>query len=294
MNDRDAGVPHGAANRQTPTMTSDEAQGQGPGELGAESAEWLNMEDFSAGIDTNRPRPTTALAGQSHSIALAPDGEVSVTFGDQSVSWLARGVDWAGEGSDTYEAVPVGDGAFWVDFAIQARRVETVTLVFSPAAGWALVVHSVIQPEDFTTETRVTQTFHPGRLAAAPDSTALPAPTRDLIGKRTLFRYSPHHLYEHIYLSSRRFVWHNLVGEQRGHAAAELATTYKLDDGLYLFTWREEKIPVGTVFVFDYARGQSVGKFIGRTGDGAISNSPGGATIIEFGFSDYAAHAETV
>jgi len=48
------------------------------------------------------------------------------------------------------------------------------------------------------------------------------------------------------------------------------------------------------VFVFDYARGRSTGKFIGLTGDGRVANSPGGAEIIEFGFSDYGAYAETV
>jgi hypothetical protein len=84
------------------------------------------------------------------------------------------------------------------------------------------------------------------------------------------------------------------VGEQRGHAAAELATTWKLEKGLYVFTWREEKIPVGTVFLFDYARGRSTGKFIGLTGDGRIENSAGGAEIIEFGFSNYADHQEPV
>ncbi|MEQ1736741.1 MAG: MoaF C-terminal domain-containing protein, partial [Rhodoglobus sp.] len=193
-----------------------------------------------------------------------------------------------------YEAIAIGDGAFWVDFSIADRGVETVTLALSPVAGWALAVHSRIEDEDFTTETRVMQTFHPGRVAGGRSDVELPAPTRDLIGKRTLFRYSAHHLYEHIYLSSRRFTWHNLIGEQRGHAAAELATTYRLEDGMYLFTWREEKIPVGTVFVFDYARGCSTGKFIGITGDGRVSNSPGGAEIIEFGFSDYAAYAEPV
>jgi uncharacterized protein YyaL (SSP411 family) len=137
------------------------------------------------------------------------------------------------------------------------------------------------------------QTFHPGFVGDHSD-VALPEETRDLIGKRTLFRYSANHLYEHIYLSSRRFVWHNLVGEQRGHAAAELATTWKLEDGLYVFTWREEIIPVGTVFVFDYARGRSTGKFIGLTSDGKIENGQGGAEIIPFGYSNYAEHQEPV
>lgn len=262
-------------------------------ELTDESPEWRNMEDFAEGIDTNRLPRTDALAGQRVRIELADGGELDLAFDAAEVSWHARGVEWVGSGRDAYEAVAIADGAFWVDLSFAERRVETLTLAYSPQKGWALAVHSIIHGEDFSTETRVMQKFHPGRVEGHPDA-VLPAPTRDLIGKRTLFRYSAHHLYEHIYLSSRRFAWHNLIGEQRGHAAAELATTYKLDDGVYLFTWREEKIPVGTVFVFDYARGRSTGKFIGLTGDGQVSNSAGGAEIIEFGFSDYAVHAEPV
>lgn len=259
-----------------------------------ESAGWLNMDDFAEGIDTNRLPATDALIGRMVTIVLDGGGALTAEFDEDSVTWTASGVPWAGGSTDDYEAIEIGEGAFWVDFSIAERQVETVTIAFSPVAGWALVVHSVIHGEDFTTETRVMQTFHPGRLADAPAGVVLPAPTRDLIGKRTLFRYSAHHLYEHIYLSSRRFTWHNLIGEQRGHAATELATTYKLEDGMYLFTWREEKIPVGTVFVFDYARGRSTGKFIGLTGEGEVANSPGGAEIIEFGFSDYGAYAEPV
>jgi hypothetical protein len=259
-----------------------------------ESAEWLNMEDFAEGIDANRLPTTEDLAGRSVTIQLADGATLTTEFDLETVTWTASGVTWAGGGTDGYEAIEIGVGAFWVDFSIAERRVETITVAFSPGAGWALVVHSVIHDDNFTTETRVMQSFHSGRVIGGSTDVALPAPTRDLIGKRTLFRYSPHHLYEHIYLSTRRFVWHNLIGEQRGHAAAELATTYRLEEGMYLFTWREEKIPVGTVFVFDYARGRSTGKFIGLTGDGRVSNSPGGAEIIEFGFSDYGAYAETV
>lgn len=263
-------------------------------QLKDESPEWLDMEDFAEGIDTNRLPRSGALSGRTVTIALAGGGEVVLEFGPDAVAWSAAGVPWAGSGSDHYEAVEIGVGAFWVDFSIAERQVETVTVAFSPEGGWALAVHSIIHGPDFTTETRVMQSFHPGRTGPNGDAAILPGPTRDLIGKRTLFRYSANHLYEHIYLSSRRFTWHNLIGEQRGHAASELATTCRLEEGMYLFTWREEKIPVGTVFVFDYARGRSTGKFIGLTGDGVVANSPGGAEIIEFGYSDYSRYVETV
>lgn len=252
------------------------------------------MDDFSAGIDANRIAQTHDLAERTLVIR-GDDGELTLAFGDGGrVEWQASGFAWAGSGADSYEEVPVGDGAYWVDFSLSERRVETITVGLNPERGWALIVHSRIHDEGADVETRVMQTFHAGRILGAPTTAELPAPTRDLIGRRTLFRYSPNHLYEHIYLSSRRFAWHNLVGEQRGHAAAELATTYKLDEGIYLFTWREEKIPVGTVFIFDYAGGRSTGKFIGLEGDGAVANSPGGAFIIPFGASDYSEHQEPV
>jgi len=259
-----------------------------------ESAEWKAMEDFSAGVDTLRLPQTDALAGSQFELALADGGTLNVSFSENNiVQWAAEGEKWAGSGTESYDGVSVGEGAMWVDFSLTSRETESLTIVFHPTTGWALVVHSQIHGEDFTTETRVMQTFHPGYVNGI-TTAELPHETRDLIGKRTLFRYSPNHLYEHIYLSSRRFVWHNLVGEQRGHAAAELATTWKLEDGLYVFTWREEKIPVGTVFCFDYARGRSTGKFIGLTSDNRIENTSAGAYIIPFGFSDYAEHQEPV
>lgn len=261
-----------------------------------ESAEWLNMEDFAAGIDTNRRTRTHDLVGRHFVIRTTDGGTLTLDVTDENtIAWVADGFDWDGSGSEGYEEVPLDAGGYWLDMSIAARKVETITVALHPQKGWALIVHSRIEDEDADVETRVTQTFHGGVIEGTPATMAdAPAPTRDLIGRRTLFRYSPHHLYEHIYLSSRRFTWQNLIGEQRGHAATELATTYKLDDGVYLFTWREEKIPVGTVFVFDYAAGRSTGKFIGLEGDGTIANSPGGALIIPFGSSNYSEHQDPV
>jgi MoaF C-terminal domain/MoaF N-terminal domain len=268
----------------------------GPTTLREESAEWLNMENFSTGIDTNRTPGSHELTGSDVTIRVADGSSLRLDFSaDDILSWTATGFEWAGSGQDVYEEVPVGKGAYWVDFSLGERRVETLTVALNPTSGWALIVHSKIHDEGEPVETRVMQSFHGGAIDGAEVAVEkVPAPTRDLIGKRTLFSYSPDHLYEHIYLSSRRFTWHNLIGEQRGHAASELATTYKLDDGLYLFTWREEKIPVGTVFVFDYAGGRSTGKFIGLEGDGTVANSRGGAEIIPFGESNYALYQDPV
>jgi hypothetical protein len=61
---------------------------------------------------------------------------------------------------------------------------------------------------------------------------------------RNVFRYSPLHLYEHVYLSSERYAWQCLRGEQRGHGDVDLSTLWKFADGLYLFCFREFVIPV--------------------------------------------------
>jgi hypothetical protein len=259
-----------------------------------ESETWKAMEDFSSGIDTRRLPQTDELAGSDVLLTMDDGHRLELSFSaGQQVAWSIVGPRLNGSGEVAYDGVALAEGGYWIDIAPALATTQSLTVTFHPAHGWALVVHSVINGEDFTTETRVTQSFHPGFVGERSDAVR-PHETRDLIGKRTLFRYSANHLYEHIYLSSRRFVWHNLVGEQRGHAAAELASTWKLEDGVYLFTWREEIIPVGTVFVFDYARGRSTGKFIGLSSSGEIANDRGGADIIEFGYSNYGEHQEPV
>jgi len=249
-------------------------------------ADWKTYDEFAYGIDANRLPRTGALAGGTEEVALTGGGAIRLAFEDgERVGWEADGVPWAGSGRDRYEAIRVADGAYFVDVDFASRPRQTLTLALIRRTGWALSVLSEIRDEEETEpgESRVTQDFRPGRLASGPEGGPIgpePAPTRDLIGKRTLFRYSPQHLYEHIYLSSIRFTWQNIVGVQRGHADTERATTYRLDDELYLFTWRELKIPVASVLVFNLREKRSTGKFLGLTGDGRIENNPAGAIIL--------------
>lgn len=261
-----------------------------------ESDSWRAMEDFTFGADHNRIAQSDGLRGTEVTVTLEDgSGSLAMSFDDQgNASWSSADLPWVEAGSGPADIVQFLGGAYWVDVTPDGAKPNTLTVVFHPERRWALVTHTIVEDEDFTTETRVTQNFYPGWVGDGRPDVELPAPTRDLIGKRTLFRYSPNHLYEHIYLSSRRFAWHNLVGEQRGHAAVELATTYKLDDELYLFTWREERIPTAPVLVFDYGNGRSTGKFLGLTSKNTIQNDPAGAEIIPFGYSNYDEHQAPV
>ncbi|MBS0613478.1 MAG: molybdenum cofactor biosynthesis protein F, partial [Proteobacteria bacterium] len=65
----------------------------------------------------------------------------------------------------------------------------------------------------------------------------------------------------------------------RGHGDVDLATTYKFDEHQYVFTFREFKIPVASVFFFNYRDLRSTGKFLGLTKAGAVQNNKAGSLI---------------
>jgi hypothetical protein len=253
--------------------------------------DWKNYEDFAAGIDANRLPTTQALVGRDFTFAL-PDGEFHARFVDgHTLAWRR------GDASDTdwYEAIEVADATYFVDITFRARPHDALTLVFSTASARVLAVLSTIRSREAAgAAPRVAQAFQAGTLAGQPVSGVAPAETRDLIGVRTLNVYSPNHTYEHTYLSSTRYCWQCLVGEQRGHGDVDLATTWKFADDLYLFTFREFLIPVASVFVFNFQAGRSTGKFLGETGAGAIANNPAGSFIRQLSHTVYPTDAQPV
>ncbi len=101
-------------------------------------------------------------------------------------------------------------------------------------------------------EPRVAQIYTAGVLDGVAVSGLEPAPTRDLVGMTAHYDYSPNHVYEHIYLSTERYAWQNLVGVQRGHGDVDLTTTYKFDDKQYVFGFREFIIPVASIFFYNW------------------------------------------
>ncbi|WP_323119248.1 MoaF C-terminal domain-containing protein [Burkholderia alba] len=253
--------------------------------------DWKNYEDFAAGIDTNRLPATQALAGRTLVFEL-PDGALHATFDDGHTLTWRRGD--AGD-ADWYEAIEVAESTYFVDVTFRSRPLEALTLVFNLATRRVLGILSRIRSrEEAGAAPRVAQDFLVGTLAGGAASGFVPAETRDLIGVRTLNVYSPNHTYEHTYLSSTRYCWQCLVGEQRGHGDVDLATTYRFADDLYLFTFREFLIPVASVFLFNFNAGRSTGKFLGETGAGAIANNPAGSFIHKLSHTVYPHDAQPV
>ncbi|GAA1337099.1 molybdenum cofactor biosynthesis F family protein [Saccharothrix algeriensis] len=250
-------------------------------------SDWKTVDDFAKGIDGNRLPRSGALVGRTWTVRHDDGGELTLTFTDEST------VDWSAgdaKATDWYEAVEGAPGTFFVSLTFAATPRRSAVLVADVDSRRALTVESTIAETRTEGVPQVSQVFRPGVLdtgdGVGPKGEA-PAPTRDLIGWRALYRYSPNHLYEHVYLSSERYAWQCLVGEQHGHGDVDLATAYRIGENRYVFTFREFRIPVATTWLYDLDAMRTTGMFFGLNGEGEIRNAPGGAHITSLGRVSY-------
>ena len=249
--------------------------------------EWRSYDEFAAGIDTYR-LPTVSLAGSGIRLTLDDNSTISLAFGTDSVRWSATGSIVADGDTDPYDAVAVRDSVVFVNLQLISRERESLTVVYSTSTHRAVVTHSQIGAEDVEGTPRVHQTFWSAVTDAGTPTGEVPAPSRDLIGKRNLYRYSPEHLYEHVYVSSQRYAWQCLEGVQRGHGDMDLSTVWKFDDGLYLFCFREFRIAVASVWLHDLGyQLMTTGVFLGLNGAGESEHSRGGGHIYPLGSVSY-------
>lgn len=259
-------------------------------------AGWKNYDDFADGIATNRLPASAALVGKTLRLNL-PAFVLTLSPSElHRLSWSEQG-QHNGHGEDWYEAIEVAPDTFFIDITQASRPQEALTVIVNTRTLRVLAIRcQIVSAEAAGGEPRVPQDFWVGTLGDDPTAATgpVPAPTRDLIGLRTWQTYSPSHTYEHTYLSSSRYAWQCLVGVQRGHGDVDLASYYKFDDNQYIFTFREFKIPVASVFFFNFAAGRSTGKFLGVTGAGAIANNPAGAFMRKASMTVYAAGEEPV
>lgn len=255
--------------------------------------DWKTYDEFALGIDANRLPATKALSGSSHKVTFENGRALDLAFADGRVAWSESGAS----AEDACEVIEVADDTYFIEILFASRPREAETLILNTATGRALSIRSVVREKrDSQGEPQVAQVFLAGTVADAsrPATGPVPAPTRDLIGLRAHFTYSPNHVYEHTYLSSERYCWQCLVGVQRGHGDVDLATTYKFADNLYVFTFREFKIAVASTFFYNFKAMRSTGKFLGVTGDGRIANSPAGAFIRKASMTFYLPGQEPV
>ncbi|MGO7673554.1 MoaF C-terminal domain-containing protein [Rhizobium ruizarguesonis] len=253
--------------------------------------DWKTYDQFAYGIDANRLPATNALSGSSHKIAFDDGRKLELTFHDNNVQW-SDGDDSA---TVKVEVIEVAPDTFFVEVIFAGRPKEAETLILNVSSRRVLSIYSIVrEKEQSVGEPQVAQIFRPGILEGGTANGPVPAESRDLIGLRAHFTYSPNHVYEHTYLSSQRYAWQCLVGVQRGHGDVDLTTTYKFDEDQYIFTFREFKIAVASTFFYNFKEMRSTGKFLGITGDGHIQNSPAGAFIRKASMTYYLPGQEPV
>ncbi len=257
----------------------------------SDSIDWKTYDDVIYSAATNRLPATDALVGKTLTILSQHGPKLELTFeAPDRVSWISgasRGTDWC-------EVVETAPDTCFIDMTFEAWPREALTIIVNTVTRRTLSVRSIVREEDVPSEPRVMQRFDPGVLEGLAATGQTPAPTRDLVGLRTLNIYSPNHAYEHVFLSSERYAWQCLRGFQRGHGDVDLTTTYRFAEDLYVFTFREFKIAVASVFFLNFKDMRSTGKFLGITADGRVSNEPAGAHVRKSSMTFYPPEAQPV
>ena len=200
-------------------------------------------------------------------------------------------------GADWYEAISVAPDVIFINVTFATRPTEDEAFIVNTRTRRVLSVRERVRVVgESPGEPRVAQVYTPGVIGdpAIPPTGLEPAPSRDLVGMTAHYDYSPQHLYEHVYLSSQRYAWQNLVGVQRGHGDVDLTTTYKFDHNQYVFGFREFIIPVASIFFYNWDAMRSTGKFLGVTSEGRVENKPAGALITIKSRTSYDAGKEPV
>ncbi len=249
--------------------------------------DWVTYDEFAAGIDTYR-LPNVSLAERELCFETAESGSLRVSFSADQATWATDGALALGGATDPYDAVKVRDGVYFLNLPLTSQDGLAVTVVWSENTGRAIITVSRIDPEPVEGETQVKQDFYAATVQGFEATGEVPAESRDLIGMRNIYRYSPNHLYEHVYMSTERYAWQNLEGVQRGHGDMDLSTVWKLDEGLYLFCFREFRISVASVWLHDLGYDlRTTGIFLGLNGEGVSEHSRAGGYIYPLGTVRY-------
>ncbi|MFT4212075.1 MAG: MoaF C-terminal domain-containing protein [Microbacterium sp.] len=259
------------------------------------------MSDYRLPSTTALVGAKIGLAGQAGGtlgIELLPDGvarwtahEVAWQHGGRA-EWTQAGGEetWSGAGQAPVDVVELRDGVFFVDLDLDEPATDAATVIVDVNGGWALIVHQRrIQPrETWSRGPEVLHVFAAATVEGTTPTGAAPAPTRDLVGKRHLYRYSAHNLYEHVYLNSEKFCSHNVnTLFTPSRADCHPASHFSFGDDLYVFTWREYDSGTGMVSALDLRTLRATAKAHAPEGWGRSVSRPIGGHIIPAGGLDY-------
>ena len=244
------------------------------------SSEWIPVGALGDAFfsDNNCLSPVQDLAGRKLRLFFENAWVIEHEFADgERLDWrLVEGQDDASQGSEQYVATRPRAGIYFVDFIKSAERATSVTLVLDLNRNTFLALIGQLPDAQESMTPFLTRIAQGKELTAVnvtvlrgtidtpfAEDRLLPQATRDLLGKRVEYTYSPHERYEHIYLNEGYYAWRCIAGSEKGLADTDACHYYKIDENLYLFAWREKIVPTLGVVMIDFNALQTTGKIVG-------------------------------
>lgn len=262
-----------------------------------EEGKWISVGELEKAfmMDSYAPLHCQELAGKKLTLHFEDGNIIEYEFGETELQWRedsAKKPEWVEE---RYYAAKVRQGIYFIDHLRHLEHTTSMSIVADVKHGRFIAVIGRLPTGGEAREpyayralkelelTRVRATILRGSIDKRSVEGALRYElTRELVGKRAEYAYSPTQRYEHIYLNEKFFTWHCLSGAERGLADTDAYSQYKLGDGLYLHVWREKIIPTLGVVVIDLECMRTVGKIMGYKDEfREISNFPVGAKIVK-------------
>lgn len=253
-------------------------------------SDWITVGALADGFATDAfILPNLAdLAGRRFTLNFANGWQITHEFEAERLSWVAA--DGHSQGSAAYRATSVRPGIYLVDFLKNENAQDwSISLVLDLNSAAFTAVIGRLPDVETTREglysralagkhlTGVDVEFFHGSLDQPWQEGACPhALTRELVGIRNLYRYSPTEVYEHIYLNDNFYSWQCLKGVEAGLCDTDRCHYYKIAEQLYLFVWREKIVPTLGLVMIDMLNHRSDGKIFGYAGGGfdELSNFP--------------------
>jgi hypothetical protein len=175
--------------------------------------------------------------------------------------------------------VEVAPSVYFADTGTSPHR--ALSAVLSLATGWALVIEQERDPGVRGRGPAALHCFLPGSIAGLGQHGPAPAPTADLVGRWHRYRYAPGNLYEHVYISSTRFVSHNLdTTGTPDRADCHPVSYYKVAPALYVIAWCEFGSQASMVMVENLDQLRVTGKVLHpESADRSVSRPVGGIIL---------------
>jgi hypothetical protein len=265
-------------------------------------SQYITISDMARGISEYNLPQARSLSGTSLAVHFADGADgfaIEYRFVDDRVlHWqVVKGPDDGAAGYSAYMATNPRNGYYYVEYIAGSNQAKMVAVVLDTKRQIAtgafgqfpregddrLSLYQRASKKMPLTAARVR--ILNARIGAPMDrhTPRHDVDSKDLVGKRRLYRYSVNDAYEHIYHDNNNFTWHCVSGNEKGLADTDFAQVVKFEDNFYMIVWVEKVMHVVSAITLDFDAMHSSGAMASFAGwdYGEVVNVPAGAIIRE-------------